>query len=368
MVCSLSCVGLLKANEKDSCNYCKRPVWKDNYYEINNDIYCSDLCKQLILEELKMPKDSDLINHFNENTFANINPVTLKNSIQLREEVLKVYNDFEFDIIDESNDNLNQIENKLNEIRKNINNKDQFNKENKKTNVNKYKQDNDLTNININYLLKNDIISLDISKNIRKNMNNYKEKEISKENDLINVQNNDNKNISKDNNSYQIMGHKVKKTYTFNNIPNHFYYKTNENKYKNKISNAINVNKYENYYTYKRYKDGEKKPKISINIDNNYDNNYSHNYNTISQNLSINNELNNTNRNNSNEIRRYKKYIKNEDLNSNKKNNNPMKLTKINKICKNCFGKLGNMKFLDRDGNIFCSDKCKKEFFSLKIK
>ena len=31
-VCCLSCVGLLKSNKKDSCKFCGRPVWKDNYY------------------------------------------------------------------------------------------------------------------------------------------------------------------------------------------------------------------------------------------------------------------------------------------------------------------------------------------------
>jgi len=34
IVCSLACIGLLNSNEKDSCDYCHRPVWRDSYYKV----------------------------------------------------------------------------------------------------------------------------------------------------------------------------------------------------------------------------------------------------------------------------------------------------------------------------------------------
>jgi hypothetical protein len=99
----------------------------------------------------------------------------------------------------------------------------------------------------------------------------------------------------------------------------------------------------------------------TVDINNNFDNN---NYYIINQNLN-NNVLSNRNRKFSNDKNKYKNYMNN--YNSNViKNNNPLKLTKNNKICRLCLGTIGNIKFLDRDGNNFCSDKCKKEFLSLK--
>ena len=111
-VCSLSCVAKLKSNSKDSCNYCRFPVWKDNYYKINNKYYCSENCKNKIIKNLKIPYDSKLIQHFQENIFSNNdndnNNVELKNSKQLREEVLKFYKDFHFDtIVEEEKDTKN---------------------------------------------------------------------------------------------------------------------------------------------------------------------------------------------------------------------------------------------------------------------
>ena len=101
-VCSLSCVGLLHANMRDICGHCKRPVWKDKYYKINNKYYCSEICKNEIINELKIPKNSKLIQFFQENIFNNDNNYSLKNSKKLREEVLRFYKDFHFDSI--SND------------------------------------------------------------------------------------------------------------------------------------------------------------------------------------------------------------------------------------------------------------------------
>lgn len=376
IVCSLSCVGLLKANEKDSCDYCKRPVWKDNYYKINDKLYCSDFCKELILEELKLPKDSDKINHFNDKSFTNINPINLKSTKQLREEVLKVYNDFQFDIIeDDSNEfekinaniNINiiedEIEKRLNEIRKNIFNKDELNEEKKNINSIEHNSSNNLNNININkYLLNNNDIDIDKPKYTSKNINHYITKEISKENDLTNDKNNENNNnIGKDK-SYQITDYTLKKMYT---IPNNINKKINDITNKNIIPDRFNLNKYESHYTYNRYKDGYNNKILSdnqilqtdFNFDNN-NNNFSNNYiNNINTNL-ISYNVNNRNRNLSNDIA----------LNRNKNNNNPVKISKNNKVCKTCLGNLGSMKFLDRDGNNFCSDKCKTEFLNNKNK
>jgi len=365
VVCSLSCVGLLKANEKDSCHYCKRPVWKDNYYTINNNNYCSDFCKELILEELHLPKDSDLINHFNDNVFTSIGPIDMKNTMKLREEVLKVYNDFKFDIIGDSNENINQNENHQNNIISKINNKDELNKENKE---NKNLKDmghtltSDLNNINNKYLLKKNTMDLDQSKDRRKNIIQYKQKEISKENDLTNVQSNfNNINLNKDK-SYQTNDYKIKKTYTFNKIPYNINNKINDNNYNNSIIERINIiNKENNNYMNICKEENNKTINETADINNNFDNN---NYYTINQNLN-NNLLSNKNRIFSNDKNKYKNYMNN--YNSNViKNNNPLKLTKNNKICRACLGAIGNIKFLDRDGNNFCSDKCKKEFLSLK--
>ena len=110
IVCSLSCVGLLNGNELDSCYYCKRPVWRDNYYKIDNKICCSEFCRDIISEKLNIPKNSNLIKHFNENIFININPASLQNTKELREEVLRVYNDFQFDIDEDINKNQNSFE------------------------------------------------------------------------------------------------------------------------------------------------------------------------------------------------------------------------------------------------------------------
>ena len=96
IVCSLACVRLLKSNSRDACDYCKYPVWMDNYYKINNKLYCSEICKNKMVKKLKLSNDS-LVKHHKQNIFSNNNDVTLKNSRQLREEVLKFFKDFHFD-------------------------------------------------------------------------------------------------------------------------------------------------------------------------------------------------------------------------------------------------------------------------------
>jgi endogenous inhibitor of DNA gyrase (YacG/DUF329 family) len=72
-VCCLSCVGLLKANINDACSYCGRPVWKDNYYEIDQKFYCSEKCKNIIQKRLIKKKGFKYIKcrHFKEEKYYN---------------------------------------------------------------------------------------------------------------------------------------------------------------------------------------------------------------------------------------------------------------------------------------------------------
>ena len=121
VVCSLSCISYLYSNEKDACDYCKRPVWKDNYYQVKGKNYCSEWCKNYIIEELNIPQNDESIKHFTENTFIDTAPIALKNTKQLREEVLKVINDFEFDKIDDLNEKENEKEKEKKEEKENKN-------------------------------------------------------------------------------------------------------------------------------------------------------------------------------------------------------------------------------------------------------
>ena len=72
-VCCLSCVGLLKANKNDACSYCRRPVWKDNYYEVDNLYFCSEKCKNIIQKKLIKEKGNKYIKfrHFKEEKYFN---------------------------------------------------------------------------------------------------------------------------------------------------------------------------------------------------------------------------------------------------------------------------------------------------------
>ena len=95
-------MGLLKPNTRDACGYCKRPVWKDNYYKLKNKYYCSELCIDKIMNEMNITQDSKSIQCFHENIFKDNDNYILKNSNQLREEVLRFYKDFQFDKIDDN--------------------------------------------------------------------------------------------------------------------------------------------------------------------------------------------------------------------------------------------------------------------------
>ena len=138
VVCSLSCISYLYSNEKDTCDYCQRPVWKDNYYQIKGKNYCSEWCKNYIIEELNIPQDDDSIKHFTENTFIDTAPFALKNTKQLREEVLKVIDDFEFDIIYDLNENENEKKKEKDNENECIQSKEKE-KNYKKIEINKYK-------------------------------------------------------------------------------------------------------------------------------------------------------------------------------------------------------------------------------------
>ena len=114
IVCSLACVGLLTSNKHDACDYCKRPVWKDNYYILNNKYYCREKCKNEIKRRSKISEKN--IQHIKQNVFPTDN-LPLKNSQQLREDVLKIFKDFKFDSAgDYTNDNRNKTPNYNNNI------------------------------------------------------------------------------------------------------------------------------------------------------------------------------------------------------------------------------------------------------------
>ena len=98
IVCCLSCVGLLVSNEKDKCDQCQRPVWKDNYYIFNSKNYCSEKCKTTAVKRYLKQNTSSTgvnINHIQSEFFKNDSP--LKNLQELRKEVKELYNDFEFE-------------------------------------------------------------------------------------------------------------------------------------------------------------------------------------------------------------------------------------------------------------------------------
>ena len=98
LVCSLSCVGLLQANNEDRCNTCQRPVWKDNYYKIDSLLYCSERCKKKAVKNhlKKFNTIHDLIIRHVENEFFK-NDSPMKNLKELRKEVKEFYKDFDID-------------------------------------------------------------------------------------------------------------------------------------------------------------------------------------------------------------------------------------------------------------------------------
>lgn len=405
VVCSLSCICYLYSNEKDACDYCKRPVWKDNYYQIKGKNYCSEWCKNYIIEELNIPKDDESIKHFTENTFIDIKPIALKNTKQLREEVLKVINDFEFDKIDDLNENENGKEKeKENEILKSIQKENNYKKieinKNRENFINKNKSDSHLENKIKNirehksannfkdYLgnkNKKDYLS-SVNENNRKNkqtinIRNYIPK--GKFSSFSNISDywSQNNNVSFNNNnynnrrpsrdkSYEINGNLIKKSILYNNkrseIKNNTPKVQDSNKrYSKRYIDYYNSNYNNNQYSQDYYYDGQKANKTIG--DDNYNDHYIYDYSNINQYLINNSELSNKNRNynlTSNLIG-YNNYF-NKNGNHINKSNNPVKLNIRKNICKTCLKNIGNVKFLDRNGNCFCSDSCKTEYLNRK--
>ena len=318
-VCSLSCVAKLKSNSKDSCNYCRFPVWKDNYYKINNKYYCSENCKNKIIKNLKIPYDSKLIQHFQENIFSNNdndnNNVELKNSKQLREEVLKFYKDFHFDtIVEEEKDTKNNIE-----IDKDINYKKIIRDKDKQNNYKTYNTNNIYNN--------NRATSTKINKHApNKNYASPSIKE--KEKDGQNG---------------------IKKTRTINTDR----YKNNINNFK--TSNYKN-NKNENIIIKRSEKVLTSKYDIMDDIDKNK--NYSYSFVNTTDNPRKMSTFYTSNNN-------YNNYTnKNRNETNNSCNKSPIMYNKQNKCMKCGNSLLGRAKIFDRNNNAYCSDYCKEYYLS----
>ena len=326
IVCSLSCVGLLKPNIKDSCFYCRRPVWKDNYYKIKNKFCCSEICRDLIIKQLNIPSNSKLIQYYQEDIFYNNEEkYLLKNSKQLREEVLKFYKDFKFDINYDEKQNNKKYTIDSNNFRR----------------VKTIKEDK----------RKNNNLNIDIE-------NTY-----------------ENQNIKKFSTNRQISNNNGKTSLTKVLTPLNFH-KQERNNIKNLSKNLNKEKKTFNNYNSLNSRDKGKKLKKEIffsekNLSNNISN-YNGIYNDYNKNYSFVNTRNNQkenvnynsiNRNNNNSVKKNYSFI---SLNNNKINQEKSKERK--KECMYCGRKLGNAKILDRDNNAFCSDSCKDEFIKYNNK
>ena len=152
-VCCLSCVGLLKANKKDSCKYCQMPVWKDNYYEIDNFFLCSEKCKNIIQDKLLKEKNEKYIkfHHYKEEKFYK-----KERLLEEKKEAVKMLEKNYIDLNDNNNEtnewNKNSFIQKEPELNEDFNNKDELkllhkieknshkNKEFKNTLENNYKK------------------------------------------------------------------------------------------------------------------------------------------------------------------------------------------------------------------------------------
>ena len=221
-VCSLICVGLLKSNTRDACGYCKRPVWKDNYYKLKNRYYCSELCIDQIINEMNITKNSKSIKYFHENIFNSNDKFILKNSNQLREEVLRFYKDFQFDKMD--NDDYTRKKEAYKNKRSNL-------KEN--TFFSDYNDSNNNLDIVINHkIINRRKANLNLKEIIEKSNNNSKSKYY----------------INRPASSYQLTA--LKKALTFTN--------TKEDEEKSQLKHRVkNIENYEDkkYYTQTEYKD-----------------------------------------------------------------------------------------------------------------
>ena len=334
-VCSLACIGLLKSNSRDSCDICKRPVWKDNYYKINNKYYCSEICKNKIIKKLNIPNHSKSIIHLSENIFSENNDIVLKNSQQLREEVLKFYKDFQFDVISNEDDNIDD----LISINSNINNDYLSNVKNNRNNYTRIKATKDMSNNNSN--------DLQLNMNI---INNYDKTPSKGPNHNITISNNNRTRkyiLTKAFTSKNNIKSKAKLNNKDNSLNRNNDYSSINNKRSENKKFITNISESNNSY---RINNINNRPKnySFINSLHNHNNEIISHFNTIN---------NNRNSFNTNEPT-YKSLSKNR-INSNNY------LSEQKKDCKNCYRKLGKVKILDRKGNTFCSYSCKEQFVKI---
>lgn len=334
-VCSLTCVGLLKSNNRDACSYCKRPVWKDNYYKLKNKYYCSEICIDKIINEMNITQDSNSIQYFHENIFKENDNYILKHSNQLREEVLRFYKDFQFDKIDD-NDYKRKKEaykNKRNNLKENIFFSDYNNSNNSSNNI-------DIV-INHKIINRRKASNMNLKEIIEKSSNNSKNKYY----------------INRPASSNQLNA--LKKTFTFTNVK--------EDEEKSQLKHrAKKIEKIDDkkFYTQTEYKDR-------------YDKHFNFSSNNLKYNLGGRLTQSNTKNDKDDGLTDRKIYPKNSDFNlfqTPKKGMSYINLTKNsnlvrsnNKIksinnCANCGNVFGHISILDRKGNSFCSNKCKDEF------
>jgi hypothetical protein len=332
-VCSLTCVGLLKSNTRDACGYCKRPVWKDNYYKLKNRYYCSELCIDKIINEMNITKNSKSIKYFHENIFNNNDKYILKNSNQLREEVLRFYKDFQFDKMD--NDDYTRKKEAYKNKRSNL-------KEN--TFFSDYNDSNNNIDIVINHkIINRRKANFNLKEIIEKTTNNSKSKYY----------------INRPASSYQLTD--LKKALTFTN--------TKEDEEKSQLKHRVKIiEKYEDkkYNTQTEYKDR-------------YEKDFNFSSNNLQYRVARKLTQSNTKKKKDDELSERKIYPKNSHFNlfqtpktskgmsylnltknSNLVNSNE-KIRSTN-ICANCGNKFGHISILDRKGNAFCSNSCKDEF------
>ena len=109
-VCCLSCVGLLHSISEDACDFCYRPVWKDNYFTLNKKYYCSENCKEKKIKQMLSEKlITDAINikeqHHQDEKIYISSPQT--DSKKLREEALEIFNELDKSIIPKKNNSFN---------------------------------------------------------------------------------------------------------------------------------------------------------------------------------------------------------------------------------------------------------------------
>ena len=264
-VCCLSCVGLLKSNKKDACSCCGRPVWKDNYYEIDNLYFCSEKCKNKIQEKIIKEKGVKYIKirHFNEEKYYKESPKNIQKFI--KEE--KIQNNFyeQNNEVYESNEwNKNSFIQKESDTNENNNNKKdsmkisyRIEKSIHKKNI--YSNNNNNNNYSNNYKIpkKNSLKNKKKEKkNLIKNMIKYFRE------DKIYSNKNNKKYEIKTNNKKQNKHSLNKKEQ--NNINNHNFPSLPNLNYNKSSMNSINI-KEENPFIFQNINKEEIKKEIRSN-------------------------------------------------------------------------------------------------------